>query len=286
MNLSVFDLFKIGIGPSSSHTVGPMVAAYRFVGGLRESGALPAVARVGVDLYGSLALTGKGHATDKAVILGLSGEKPDTVDADHADAIVDTVRGTGKLRLGGDRPLAFAEPRDLRFHRDEFLPAHPNGVRFTAHDDTGAVLVHETYFSVGGGFVVKEGETAAAGSATPIPYDFGTAAELLAIGQRTGLKIPEILAANEAALRPPADTAAGLDRIWAVMEGCIERGCRTGGELPGGLGVQRRAKKLYRDLTARGADTDPLAVLDWVSLFALAVNVENAAGGRVVTAPT
>ncbi|QEL16473.1 L-serine ammonia-lyase [Limnoglobus roseus] len=285
MNLSVFDLFKVGIGPSSSHTVGPMVAAFRFVSALRESAILPTVGRVVTDLYGSLALTGRGHATDKAVLLGLSGEKPDTVDADAADALVDVIRGTEKLRLGGEVIVPFREADDLLFHETETLPFHPNGVRFTAYAASGEELFQETYYSVGGGFVVREGEETAGGRPGPVPHPFTSAAELLAIGRRTGLAIADIIAENEATWRPPHETDAGLDHIWGVMDQCMARGMATGGTLPGGLGVKRRAHNLHRQLTAT-ATVDPLAVFDWVSLFALAVNEENAAGGRVVTAPT
>ena len=285
MNLSVFDLFKIGIGPSSSHTVGPMVAAERFAAGMREREQLPSVTRVVVDLYGSLALTGRGHATDKAIILGLTGERPDTVDADIADATVEVVRGSEKLRLAGTHPIAFHEQHDLLFHTTEFLPFHPNGVRFTAFDASDTVLSKETYYSVGGGFVVKDGDSTVTRTVRPVPHEFTSAKELLAIGRRTGLTIAEIVNANESALRPVHETDAGLDRIWNVMYHCIERGTLTDGVLPGGLGVKRRAAKLHRDLTSLASD-DPLSVLDWVSLFALAVNEENAAGGRVVTAPT
>ena len=259
---------------------------FRFVCGLDERGQRSQTARVLVDLYGSLALTGRGHATDKAILLGLSGEKPDTVDAGNVEAIVELVRSTGRLRLGGQSPIPFREPTDLVFHDSESLPGHPNGMRFTAFDSKDAVLSQEVYYSVGGGFVVRENESAGSGSAaTPVPHEFASAAELLAIGQRTGLAIADIVAANEASRRPIAETDAGLDRIWAVMEQCIERGCRTDGVLPGGLGVQRRAARLARDLHGRPGD-DPMACLDWVSLFALAVNEENAAGGQVVTAPT
>ena len=284
MNLSVFDLFKVGIGPSSSHTVGPMVAAGRFVASLRDAGHLPAVGRVVTDLYGSLALTGRGHATDKAVVLGLAGERPDAVDPDAADALVETVRGTGKLRLGGEKVVPFREPDDLRFHETETLPFHPNGLRFTAYLAAGDVQVEETYYSVGGGFVLKEGEAEGGDGGRRVAHEFTSAAELLAVGRRTGLSIADIVAENETAWRPAHETDAGLDRIWDVMHRCIERGVATEGVLPGGLGVKRRAPEVYRHLTKTGAD--PLAVFDWVSLFALAVNEENAAGGRVVTAPT
>ncbi len=285
MNLSAFDLFKIGIGPSSSHTVGPMVAAYRFAKLLQHRAMLPGVTRIVTKLYGSLALTGRGHATDKAVLLGLSGERPDLVDSDNADAIVETIRGCQKLRLLGEHTVAFHESTDLLFLESECLPFHPNGVCFTAHDASGETLACETYFSVGGGFVVQETESSQDHAARQVPYEFSSARELLAIGRRTGLSIAEIVAANEASWRPTDETSAGLDRIWAVMQGCMERGFATPGVLPGGLGVKRRAPDLHRKLAETGA-SDPLSVLDWVSLFALAVNEENAAGGRVVTAPT
>jgi L-serine dehydratase len=293
MALSVFDLFKIGIGPSSSHTVGPMWAAHRFLGELGRLGVMDEVARVRADLYGSLALTGRGHATDLAVLLGLSGETPDRVDPDEASAKVARIRGSGTLRLAGVRDIPFREADDLVFHPDELLPHHPNGLRFSAFDAGGRARAGAAYYSVGGGFVVGEAEAeagapVAAGAA--VPYDFASAADLLAIGERTGLGVAEIALANEDAMRPRAETEAGLDRIWGAMESCIERGCRQEGTLPGGLNVRRRAPDLYRRLRAEadspGGSPDPLAALDWVSLFALAVNEENAAGGRVVTAPT
>jgi len=292
MNLSAFELFKIGIGPSSSHTVGPMLAAYRFATGLRERGQLPAVARVVAELYGSLALTGKGHATDKAVILGLAGERPDAVDADTADAVVELVRANGGLRLAGTRRVAFIEATDLLFHRETFLPFHPNGVAFTAYAESGAEVEAEIYYSTGGGFVVKHGELAADALAPEVPpaYPFASAKQLLAAGRRAGLSIAEVVLANERTRRPDAETFAGLDRIWAVMQACIERGCRTEGVLPGGLNVERRAARIAAKLHAapppRDPAADPLIAFDWVSLFALAVNEENAAGGQVVTAPT
>lgn len=291
MALSVFDLFKIGIGPSSSHTVGPMWAALRFVQTLESQGTLETVRRVRADLYGSLALTGRGHATDQAIVLGLSGERPDTVDPEAVEPLVARARAGHTLRLAGRCDIAFEEASDLVFHYDESLPRHPNGLRLAASDAAGQSLASETYYSVGGGFVVSEAEAEAGRSggnepAGPIPYEFGSAAELLAIGRRTGLSIADIVRRNETAWRPPAETDAALDHIWNVMQQCIERGCRGEGILPGGLQVRRRAGRLFQNLSQHSAESDPLAALDWVSLFALAVNEENAAGGRVVTAPT
>lgn len=286
MSLSVFDLFKIGVGPSSSHTVGPMWAALRFVRGLE----VERVRRVRVELFGSLSATGRGHATDKAVLLGLSGEQPDLVDPAIVEPLVERVRTTHTLRLAGKFDVPFRESDDLLFH-DASLPRHPNGLRFTAFDVAGAVLVEDTFYSVGGGFVVSEAE-AAAGFAggnippRPLPHEFCSATELLAIGRANNLSIADVVRANETAWRTPAETDAGLDRIWAVMDECIERGCRGDGVLPGGLNVRRRAGRILRDLETRSVAADPFVQLDWVSLFALAVNEENAAGGRVVTAPT
>ena len=285
MNLSVFDLFKIGVGPSSSHTVGPMWAAVRFVESLQAQGLFERTRRVRTDLYGSLALTGRGHATDKAILLGLSGERPDQIDPDVVDVIVERIRTRNALRLGGGREVPFGESADLLFHMTESLPFHPNGIRFTAFDEAGNELVQERWYSVGGGFVVKEGEGQEATADVPVPHEFASGADLLDIGHRTGQKIADILLANESARRPLAEVNAGLDRIWQVMNDCIDRGCRTEGVLPGGLDVQRRAPRMLRDLQKVGP-FDPMSMMDWVSLFALAVNEENAAGGRVVTAPT
>jgi L-serine dehydratase len=290
VQISVLDLFKIGIGPSSSHTVGPMRAAFRFAQSLAEGGLLPRVARVQTDLYGSLALTGRGHATDKAVILGLQGQRPDEVDPDRIPDLVSAVRDANRLPVAGAHPIPWDEARDLRFHRQEFLPTHPNGMRFTACSADGRALASTEYYSVGGGFVVSRAEAEAGETgATPPPravtYPFGTAAELLELGRRHRLSVADVLRANETAWRPAAETDAALDRVWRTMEACIDRGCRGTGELPGGLRVRRRAAKLYRSLSGEPAG-DPLTTLDWVSLFALAVNEENAAGGRVVTAPT
>ena len=291
MLLTVFDLFKIGIGPSSSHTVGPMWAALRFVRDLAARGWLDRVGRVRVDLYGSLAATGRGHATDKAVILGLAGEQPDLVDPEAVEPLIQKVRNQGVLRLAGRRTIRFHEADDLFFHDGESLPRHPNGMRFTAYDADGAELATDCFYSVGGGFVVSESEAVAGyeggtAPAGPVPYPFHSAAELLQIGQRTGLSIADMIHENEKAWRPSAATDTGLDQIWAVMEQSIERGCRASGILPGGLNVQRRANRVFQYMQSRQVGRDPLARIDWVSLFALAVNEENAAGGRVVTAPT
>jgi L-serine dehydratase len=290
MSLSVFDLFKIGIGPSSSHTVGPMWAALRFVQALQARNLLVQVQRLRVDLYGSLALTGHGHATDKAVLLGLSGEQPDTVDPDMVDPLVTQIHARQTLRLAGWEEMPFRPGEDLLFHTHESLPRHPNGMRFTAFAAAGKPLAAEVFYSVGGGFIVRDSEAEVGQSAEgrnqgSLPYEFASAAELLAIGQRTGLSIADIMRANERIWRSPEETAAGLDRIWKTMEQCIERGCRAEGILPGGLNVHRRANRIFRGLHVQPAN-DPLVLLDWVSLFALAVNEENAAGGRVVTAPT
>jgi L-serine dehydratase len=285
MNLSVFDLFKIGVGPSSSHTVGPMWAAVRFVESLKSHGHFDTTRRVKTDLYGSLALTGSGHATDQAILLGLSGEKPDQIDPDMVGMIVDRIRSKNLLRLSGTREISFTESSDLLFHMTESLPFHPNGIRFAAFDGAEQELLSEKWYSVGGGFVVKEGEGTEATANVPVPHEFDSGAELLAIGHRTGKKFADILLDNETARRPLSEVNAGIDRIWAVMSECIDRGCRTEGTLPGGLGVERRAPRVFRDLQKVGP-FDPMVYMDWVSLFALAVNEENAAGGRVVTAPT
>jgi len=299
MAVSVFDLFKIGIGPSSSHTVGPMRAARLFALRLQHRGLLPRVARVRADLYGSLGATGKGHGSDKAVLLGLSGHEPDTVEVEAIPALLKTVRDSGRLELAGVQAVDFAEKRDLQFHRRESLPLHANGMRFAAFDAAGGELDTRVYYSVGGGFVISD-DVAADGSrarliapdATVLPLPFRSGDELLAITQREGLSIAGVVRINERALgqagRSDADIDAGLLRIWQVMQDCVQRGLRQKGVLPGGFKVKRRAAALYRDLTRHpeAALRDPLQVLDWVNLYALAVNEENAAGGRVVTPPT
>jgi len=288
---SVFDLFKIGVGPSSSHTMGPMTAACRFVETLREKGLFERTERVEVRLYGSLALTGKGHATDRAILLGLSGQRPDRIDPDEAERIVAAVRETGRLRLGGAREIGFDEPGDLLFLQKERLPHHSNGMRFAAFDAAGGDLESGVYYSTGGGAVIDE--AAIARNAPPdgvwdIPYNYRSAAELLATAEREGLGIAAIARANERAHLSDEEIDSRLAAICDAMERCIDRGIAQGGILPGGLKVKRRAPGLYRLLLERAERmlSDPLTVIDWVNLWALAVNEENAAGGRVVTAPT
>jgi len=295
MAVSVFDLFKIGIGPSSSHTVGPMRAARLFVLRLAHDGQLERTSRVLAQLYGSLGATGKGHGSDKAVLLGLAGHEPDTVDVEAVPALLAAVRGSGRIALAGRHEIAFAEKDDLRFHRRETLPFHANGMRFTAFDAAGAPLAERCYYSVGGGFVVSD-EVAADGSrqkaiapdTTVLPHPFHTGEELLALTRTQRCSIAELMRRNERHWRSDIEIDAGLLKIWRVMQECVERGCRAGGTLPGGFKVRRRAKALREALTAKPEEAlrDPLQVLDWVNLYALAVNEENAAGGRVVTAPT
>jgi L-serine dehydratase len=297
MAISVFDLFKVGIGPSSSHTVGPMKAARMFVTGLRDDGLLPQVAAVRVALYGSLGLTGPGHGSDKAVLLGLEGEEPATVDVDEIPARLEAIRQRGGLRLLGEHEIAFTVGKDLEFNRRKKLGYHPNGMRFTASDASGAVIRQRDYYSVGGGFVADEsaagataGQEPAGGTPAPgpdLPYPFSSAAELLEHTTASGLPVSGVVLANELALgRTAGQVRAGLDDLWQVMRACVERGSRTDGMLPGGLKVPRRAPRLYRQLTCEPNGDDPLRAMDWVTLYALAVNEENAAGGRVVTAPT
>ena len=295
MAVSVFDLFKIGIGPSSSHTVGPMRAARLFVARLTHAGLLARTARVKADLYGSLGATGKGHGSDKAVLLGLAGHEPDSVDIDRVPAELEAMRGSKSLLLAGSQRIAFDESADLVMHRREALPFHANGMRLTAFDAGGTEIDSRVYYSVGGGFVVSD-EVAADGSrqktiapdTTVLPYPFHSGDDLLKLTQQHGIGITELMRRNERHWRSDDEVHAGLMRIWKVMQECVARGCRTEGVLPGGFKVRRRAAQLYRDLTVNpeAAMRDPLMVMDWVNLYALAVNEENAAGGRVVTAPT
>ncbi|HEX3967959.1 MAG TPA: L-serine ammonia-lyase [Edaphobacter sp.] len=346
MNTSLFELFKIGIGPSSSHTVGPMRAALRFTRELTEKNLLEKTARVNVDLYGSLALTGIGHGTDRAILLGLLGEAPDAVDPATIDARIAAIRATSSIELDGRKTIPFTEAEDLNFRRNQMYPdsavhSHPNGMRFTARDSAGEVLADEIFYSIGGGFIVSEAErTAEAATSTrKVPYPFRSAEDLLATAKQHNLTIAELILANEVALlndantainRPTAiqssvkDTAStqspvkgtasavpqpslaegalapgvrfpsltpeeqirqSILAIWQAMQQCTERGIATEGILPGGLNVRRRAHRLAERLDTIGSK-DPLAPIDWVTVYAMAVNEENAAGGRVVTAPT
>ncbi len=289
MALSVLDMFTIGIGPSSSHTVGPMRAAALFVERLDADGLLERVDRVQSELFGSLGATGHGHGSDKAVVLGLQGEHPETVDTDTVDDRVAEVKA-GRLLLAGRRPIGFSWYDDLILHRRRSLPAHPNGMTFRAFDGDGTLLREATFYSVGGGFVVDEqaiGVDRIVEDATPLPYPFTTGAQLLAICQETGLRVSDVMLANELSWRTEEELRAELLHIWAVMQECVRTGCsRTETLLPGGLRVPRRAPKLLADLESADDQIDPIRAMDWVDLFALAVNEENASGGRIVTAPT
>lgn len=290
MSLSVFDLFKIGIGPSSSHTVGPMRAAARFAEGLRRDALLNDTVTVKVELYGSLGATGKGHGSDKAVLLGLEGEHPDTVDTEVIPGRLQTIRESGRLKLLGEHEIGFIEKQHLAMIR-KALDFHPNGMIFRAFDAAGLQIRSREYYSVGGGFVVDQdaaGQDRIVEDSSILAYPFRTAKELLAHCIANDLSISQIMLANEAAWRTEAQTRAGLLQIWQVMQDCVDAGCHHEGILPGGLKVKRRASALYRQLSEHPEANlrDALTVLDWVNLYALAVNEENAAGGRVVTAPT
>ncbi|GAA0567741.1 L-serine ammonia-lyase [Rhizomicrobium electricum] len=279
--LSVTDLFTIGIGPSSSHTVGPMRAAHAFAD---EALALGTPVSLRCDLFGSLALTGRGHGTDNAVLLGLSGWLPEKIDPDAVPQIVNAIGASGHLDLAGKVAVPFGPGSDIAFRTGEFLKDHANALRFTASYSGGRKL-ERTYLSVGGGAIRVKG-AAPARINVSVSYPFYAATDLLALGKEHGLSIAAIMWANEEAWRPRAETEAFIDSVRAAMLACIDRGCRTDGVLPGGLNVSRRAKHLHEKLLARGPRADPSAIFEWVSLYALAVNEENAAGGRVVTAPT
>jgi L-serine dehydratase len=304
---SLFELYKVGVGPSSSHTMGPMRAAWRFARELTARVPLGQVARVQAELYGSLALTGMGHATDRAVLLGLAGNEPATIDPAEIESAVASIRAAHRIALAGEHAIPFEESRDLIFHRDQLMPPgartqHPNGLRLTAFDATGAALDARTFFSIGGGFIVEDGlePQTLVQSHGKIPFPFHSAAELLELARRHGLSISQLMQGNECALidsgqpenagRTPVEVVReGIDRIWATMRACMDRGMDTEGVLPGGLNVRRRAHRLAERLREKDVDGktgDPLAPLDWVTVFAMAVNEENAAGGRVVTAPT
>ncbi len=291
MAISVFDLFKIGIGPSSSHTVGPMRAAALFLGALRERRLLERVARLEVRLYGSLSATGVGHGSDSAVIMGLMGEWPDRIDPSQIAPRMAALLDSGQLQLDGRLPIAFDWQRDMLL-LDENLPYHPNAMTLTAFSAAGDALHGDTYYSVGGGFVV-DAEQAASGSLdqdhTQLPYDFSSAAELLQLCQQHGLRVSQLMMENEKAWRSEAEIRSGLMRLWQAMRDCVDNGLKHEGILPGGLKVKRRAAKLHRSLQELGKPNvigSTLSGMEWVNLFALAVNEENAAGGRMVTAPT
>ena len=289
---SVFDLFKIGVGPSSSHTMGPMSAACAFTTQLRDQGLIGQAHRVLAELYGSLALTGKGHASDRAVLLGLSGKSPDGICPDEADRIVGEIRASKRMRLGGEQEIRFDEARDLLFHQRDRLPFHSNGMRFSAFDASGAELASGIWYSIGGGAIVAESDVAGnappAGLYADVPYPFRSGDQLLERAEAAGLSIGDLALANELTRIGEPELRARLKAIRETMSACIDRGMGQSGILPGGLQVKRRAPDVHAKLIARQerALSDPLTVIDWVNLWALAVNEENAAGGRVVTAPT
>lgn len=288
MAISILDLFKIGIGPSSSHTVGPMRAAARFVERCQDE-SIP-MARIQTMLYGSLAHTGRGHGTGNAVLLGLAGHAPDTVDPDSIPGVLDEIRQSGQITLGSGRTIDFDEARDVIFNKRETMPEHSNGMRFAAYTSDGDLALEADYYSVGGGFVVDH-QAAIANRIvvddTPQPHAFSSGNELLAQCREHGLSIAEVVRRNEAVWHDAAHLSHSLDALWHAMQSCVERGLRSDGMLPGGLKVKRRAPALAAELEHREArDDDALTALDWVNLYALAVNEENAAGGRVVTAPT
>lgn len=293
MTVSVFDLFKIGIGPSSSHTVGPMIAARHFARQLQQAPGLAAVYGVRVELFGSLAATGIGHGTDRAVLLGLAGHEPEHIDPEQIAPTIEAIRAGQQLELLGEHPVRFVEKEHLLWRRKS-LPRHPNGMRFAALDALGGELASAEYFSVGGGFVVDTtgervlGGAAATSTDAPPPYPFTSGAGLLAQCQASGLGIAQLMRANEHQWRSPEAVQAQLLEIWQTMAGAVRRGCASGGTLPGPLHIRRRAAELQRNLSSHpeAALRDPLSMLDWVNLYAMAVNEENAAGGRVVTAPT
>jgi L-serine dehydratase len=285
MAISIFDLIKIGVGPSSSHTMGPMLAARRFLLEAREAGVFDRIERVGAQLYGSLALTGKGHCTDRAILLGWEGEEPRTIEPATVESRLERIRGAGRLQLLGEREIAFDEPMDLLFHREQVLPRHTNGMRFSAFDGAGETLCNESYYSIGGGFVLRgdEPEADGVGESPELPFPFDTAEELLAQCRQHDLLIHELVLANETTWRSETETREHLLELWQVMKDCVHHGFEAAGVLPGVLKVPRRAPRLYRELCGEGAAGD---FMDWLDAYALAVNEENAAGGRIVTAPT
>ena len=289
MSLSALDLFTIGVGPSSSHTVGPMRAACHFVRELEAAGLAPRVVRLRCDLYGSLAATGKGHGTDSAVILGFLGEEPETVDVDGILTCLENVRSRKLLDTPWGGEVVFEEKQDIDFKRLRPLPLHPNGMHFMALDADGLPVHEQVCYSLGGGFIATEAEMKEPKSdGVVLPHPFASAVELMRCCESNSFSVSDLMLENEAVFRPEAETRARLDAIWLAMQACVKRGCGQEGILPGGLQVKRRAKAIHKQLreSAQSALSDPLTILDWVNLYALAVNEENAAGGRVVTAPT
>ncbi|GGO84656.1 L-serine dehydratase [Marinobacterium nitratireducens] len=290
MGISVFDLFKIGVGPSSSHTVGPMRAAADFGAHLEKLALLSDVSGLRVELYGSLSATGVGHGTDKAVIVGLMGHRPDMIDPDVIEPSVEELKNSGVLNLMGSREVPFVWARDMQL-LEECLPYHPNAMRLSAYSDE-QLLYSNTYYSIGGGFVIDEAEAVAGASLVPqveLPYDFNSAAELLRLCKTHNLRISELMMENEKVWRSEQEVREGLMAIWQAMQACVDRGLSREGILPGGLKVRRRAASLHRSLTQASSQnviSSTLSAMDWVNLYALAVNEENAAGGRMVTAPT
>lgn len=290
MAISVFNLFSIGIGPSSSHTVGPMRAALRFICDAESQGFFSKIHRIKVDLYGSLALTGKGHATDTAVLLGLEGFTPEGVDPNSIPKILEQIRSSKKLNLNTKKSIPFHESEDLIFHADKQLPFHPNGMRFTLYDEKNQEIFSDTYYSTGGGFILNHAETSKKTTDTShkLPYPFTTGQELLDLCNKNNISIAQLMLENEKTWRTETEIKKGLLHIWNVMVECVQRGCNQEGILPGGLNVKRRAQGVLRSLEEKKKKNikNPAEIMEWVSLWALAVNEENAAGGRVVTAPT
>lgn len=288
--VSVFDLFKIGIGPSSSHTVGPMKAAYQFLQFLEKTNQLGQTTRLQCELYGSLAHTGIGHNTHVAILLGLAGHLPETIDPAHIPESIQTIRKAKTLQLFGQHAIAFVEKRDLIFHRDQSLPFHSNGMRFSAFNGENKTICQKIYYSVGGGFVLDEVEiqNQTTSENRLVPFPFKNAKSLIQICEKEALTIAEVMFLNEKTQRSEAEIQQGLLQLWETMQACVKRGLQNEGVLPGGLNLKRRAPALHRELTQHAEANMPslTELMDWVNLFALAVNEENAAGGQVVTAPT
>lgn len=289
MTLSALDLFTIGIGPSSSHTVGPMRAARKFIETISSSGIAERIGKLQCDLYGSLAATGRGHGTDRAIQLGFLGETPESVDVESVGKRLDEIRVCGGLMTPWGGLIPFDARKDLDFKRLKPLPLHPNGMHFSAIDAKGGILLEEVFYSLGGGFIATESELRQpAADDAHVPHPFANAAELMRLCESRRLSVCDIMLSNESAFRPEAETRSRLDAIWSAMQECVHQGCNRDGVLPGGLHVKRRARAIHQQLrdAPEAALRDPLTILDWVNLYALAVNEENAAGGRVVTAPT